>query len=152
MSAPWHNLPNRAGGDRIATIRFAGSICTVTRQIPKPWRSWAGTMAPVLLLFALMSAFETRQWPWLALIALFLIFLTVVAAFFAVRPDRTIIFDAEAKTVRIFSRYPWLPMERTEEIPFSAVYSIGFKDNSADGQPPGYDAFLRLKGWREITL
>jgi hypothetical protein len=47
-------------------------------------------------------------------------------------------------------RYPWPPMERTE-IPFSAVYSIGFKDTSGDG-PPVYDAFLRLKGWREITL
>jgi hypothetical protein len=58
MSAPWHNLPTRAGRDLIATIRFARSICTVTRQIPKPWRSWAATMAPVLLLFALMSAVE----------------------------------------------------------------------------------------------
>jgi hypothetical protein len=57
----------------MATVRYTGSACTVTRRTPESVRFWATITATVLLLFAQISAVETRRWPWLPIIALILL-------------------------------------------------------------------------------
>src|SRR5262249_53107816 len=146
-----HKFSNRAGGDLIATIRFAGSICIVTRHIPESVRFWSAITAAVLLLFALISAVEMRRWPWLLIIGLFLFCLAIAAAIVAAGvPDTRIVCDAGAKTVRIFQQHLWSATESLEELPFSSVYSIGV--NVTSGEEGGYTAVLRMNGGRNITL
>jgi hypothetical protein len=85
------------------------------------------------------------------IIALFLLCLAIGAALVAVWPDRRIVFDAEAKTVRIFRQYLWSATESLEEVPFSAVLSIGGDVTSSDDDTR-YVAVLRLNWGRNVIL
>src|SRR5215813_11968968 len=111
MPIQGQNLATRASGDLITTVSFTGSTCIVTRHTPEAVRFWAAIIAIVLLLFTLISAVETRRWPWLLIIALFLLCLAIAAALVAVRPDRRIVFNAESSTVKIFRQYLWSATE-----------------------------------------
>jgi hypothetical protein len=88
----------------------------------------------------------------MSVLGVVMLFLGPVVLGLAMMPDRRIVFDAEAKVVRISRRYPWQGAERMETVPFSAVDSIGM--NRTRNEEGGYDyaAVLRLKGRRKITL